>query len=244
MQASIASTDTDASPVNGPAPEDGIGGSARRPDPHEEDLYALRRSLQEQRRVTTLLNAEVQKQTEAREAMEAQLIEANAEIAASWDRRKEMTRVITDRDAKLAEAKSQIQAKIEVIADREAKLADAKSEIDALRERQEEMANVIVNRDAMLAEARGESKANRERRKEIAQVVANRDAKILALNAQIREISQAVSNRNAKISQLKADLQARYEELATLQRHIARSSLSGRAKRLVSPVTRLFRNAL
>lgn len=279
MRASIASADTDG-PVNGPAHETALGGGVRRPDSNEEELNALRRSLQEQRRATTLLNAEVQKQTEAREAMEAQLIEANAEIAASWDRRKEMTRVIADRDSKLAAAKSDIDALRErqeemakTIADRDSELADAKSEIEELRLRQEEMAATISDReaeladtiadweakladahvkiaeaDAKLAEATADAKLNRERRKEIALVVANRDTKIATLNGkiatlngQIKEIGQAVANRNDKISQLKAELEDRYRELATLQRHIARTSFSGRAKRLVSPITRLFR---
>jgi len=158
--------------------EDSLDAGSRRPDPNETELNAVRQSLQDQRRATTLLNAEVQKQTEAREAMEAQLIEANAEIAASWDRRKEMTRVIADRDSKLADAM------------------------------------------AKLAEANAEAKLNRERRKEAAQLVANRDA---------------------EISELRADLQDRYRELATLQRRIARTSLSGWAKRLASPFARLFR---
>lgn len=187
MRTSIAPTETNAGPVKSKARQDESGAGLERPDSHDEEIEALKRSLREQRRATTLLNAEVQKQTEAREAVEAQLIEANAEIAASWERRKEMTRVIADRDAKLAEANSRLRQADEM--------------------------------ERELAELRSEIKASRERRKEIARVVANRDA---------------------KISQLKADLQARYGELAALQRHISRSSLSGRTKRLVRPVTRLL----
>lgn len=146
-------------------------GDVQSPASHEEEIAALRRALQEQRRATTLLRAEAQKQVEAREAMEAQLIEANAELAASWDRRKEMARVIGDRDAKLA-------------------------------------------------------KLNRE---------------VAQLSARISGRETQIANREDKIAQLRSELKARYEELGALQRHIARSSLSGRAKRAAAPIKRLFR---
>jgi chromosome segregation ATPase len=195
-------TDYRAEPAETGAQQDR---SAARPgarDDREQQLEALQRSLQEQRRATTLLNAELQKQIEAREAIEAQIVEANAEIAASWDRRKEMTRVIADRDAKLAESLAQLENLRQELAQREA----TQEQLDQ------------VTRE--LAEARAEAKTNRERRKEISRVVANRDA---------------------KLAQLKAELHARYEEMAALQPHIARTSLSVRARHLVRPLTRLFR---
>ena len=65
------------------------------------DAAALKAMLQEQRRKTTLLNADLHKQIEARETLEAQLIEAQAELEASRARRKEMARVIANRDAKI-----------------------------------------------------------------------------------------------------------------------------------------------
>jgi chromosome segregation ATPase len=49
----------------------------------------------------TLLNADLHAQYEARETLEAQLIEAQAELEASRARRKEMARVITNRDQKI-----------------------------------------------------------------------------------------------------------------------------------------------
>jgi len=214
LRASMASTEIGTGSIEGPRQEDRIDPGVQRPGPYLEELNALKQSLQEQRRANTLLNAQVQMQTEAREAIEAQLIEANAEIADSWDHRKEMARVITDRDSKLTKANRE--------------LAQARSEIELLRRQIDEL--------------RAESAVNRERHKATAQMVINRDGKISVLRAQIEELAGAVSNRNAKIAQLKADIHARYEELATLQRHIDRTSLSGRAKRLMRPVIRLFRS--
>lgn len=77
---------------------------ARAPGMHEtqsSDAIGLKAMLQEQRRKTTLLNADLHKQIEARETLEAQLIEAQAELEASRARRKEMARVIANRDAKI-----------------------------------------------------------------------------------------------------------------------------------------------
>lgn len=65
------------------------------------DGAGLKAMLQDQRRKTTLLNADLHKQIEARETLEAQLIEAQAELEASRARRKEMARVIANRDAKI-----------------------------------------------------------------------------------------------------------------------------------------------
>lgn len=81
-----------------------------------EEIQALKRLLQDQRRRTTLLNADLQRQIEAREAVQAQLIEAHAELAASRDRRKEMARVITDREAKVAALNDEIRSRYEELA--------------------------------------------------------------------------------------------------------------------------------
>jgi hypothetical protein len=102
------------------------GGASKTPG--SDQINALKTALQEQRRALTLLNAEAEKQREAREALEIQLIEANAEIVASWDRRKEMSRVIADRDA----------------------------EIKAQRQRRKEMAQIIDQHKALVAEQRAE----------------------------------------------------------------------------------------
>jgi chromosome segregation ATPase len=75
------------------------------------EVLALKRSLQDQRRRLTLLSADMQRQVEAREAVQAQLMEANIELAASRDRRKEMARVITNREAKVAELNAQLEAR-------------------------------------------------------------------------------------------------------------------------------------
>jgi chromosome segregation ATPase len=229
LRTSIASTDTPPRPLKGEADGDSSVAGVVRPASLEAEIEALKRSLQEQRRATTLLNAETQRQTEAREAMEAQLIEANAEIAASWDRRKEMTRVIGDREDKLADAKAELEASREQVA----RLSEERDSLLALRDRQAEL-------ERELGEARLEANVNRERRKEIALVVTNRDAKIAQLRAQVEEMGRIVSNRDEKIAQLRAELQARYEEMAKLERHIERTSLSGRTRRFFRPITRLF----
>jgi predicted RNase H-like nuclease (RuvC/YqgF family) len=77
-----------------------VAGFARA-GPQASDISTLKSMLQEQRRKATLLNADLHKQIEAREALETQLIEAQAELEASRERRKEMARVITNRDTKI-----------------------------------------------------------------------------------------------------------------------------------------------
>lgn len=74
------------------------------------DAATLKAMLQEQRRKATLLNAELEKQVEATEALEVQLIEAQAEIQASRARRKEMARVIANREAKIARVYEELAA--------------------------------------------------------------------------------------------------------------------------------------
>ena len=138
MQTSTPRTEVKSRPAESRAPEADQGSG--RTDSYKEEIEALKRSLQEQRRATTLLTAELRIQTEAREALEAQLIEANASIAASWERRKEMTRVIAARDAKLAEVNAEIKAHRErrkeisrVVADRDQKIAELYQELAKLQ---------------------------------------------------------------------------------------------------------------
>jgi len=80
------------------------------------DVESLKALLQEQRRNATLLNADLQQQIEAREALEAQLIEAQAEIAANRARRKEMARVINNREAKISRLNEEVTARYEDLA--------------------------------------------------------------------------------------------------------------------------------
>ena len=95
----------------------GTGGSwTAAPPPGDDEIQALKRALQDQRRRTTLLNAEMQREIEAREAIQAQLMEAHAELAASRDRRKEMARVITNREQKIATLNEQLQVRYEELA--------------------------------------------------------------------------------------------------------------------------------
>ena len=66
-----------------------------------DEVQALKNALQEQRRRLTLLNVDMQREIEAREAIQAQLMDALAELEASRNRRKEMARVIANRDQQL-----------------------------------------------------------------------------------------------------------------------------------------------
>jgi len=68
-----------------------------------EEIEKLRAALQEQRRQTTLLNAELYELKAANSDLEVQLKDLRTELVASRERRKEMARVIGRRDAELAE---------------------------------------------------------------------------------------------------------------------------------------------
>ena len=81
-----------------------------------DELQDLKRALQDQRRRATLLSADIQRQIEAREAVEVQLMEVQDELTASQNRRKEMARVITNREAKIAQLNEQLQARYEELA--------------------------------------------------------------------------------------------------------------------------------
>lgn len=67
----------------------------------EEELKSAKAALQEQRRTTTLLNAEMQELKDSGDDLESELRDARAEVAATRARRKEMARVIANRDAQL-----------------------------------------------------------------------------------------------------------------------------------------------
>ncbi len=212
-------TSTEKKPDAGPsAPLQDSGAGAR--NGGESELQSLKRSLQEQRRATTLLNAEVQRQIEAREAMEAQLLEANAEIASSWERRKEMTRVIGDRETKLAQASVEAEAAKASVAELEAKLAEAEK--------------ALVDGEAKL-EAAQKTIAHREQR------LASRDSKIAHLGGIVDRLKGNIETLNGRVTTLKAELQARYEELAEMQRYVARNSFSGWVRRASGPLRRIFR---
>ncbi len=80
---------------------------------------------------------------------------------------------------------------------------------------------------AQLIEAKAEVTKSRNRQKEMARVIAGRDKKI--------------AEGEAKITHLRTELQARYEELAVMQRLLLGSSLSGRGKASVRYVGHCIR---
>jgi septal ring factor EnvC (AmiA/AmiB activator) len=82
---------------------------------------------------------------------------------------------------------------------------------------------------AQLVEARSEITKSRNRQKEMARVIARRDQKI--------------AQDEKELAQLRSELQARYEELAAVQRLLLRSSRSGRAEapvRYLGSIVRTF----
>ena len=77
----------------------------------------LKRLVQELRRQTTLMNAELHEQREANEELEFQLLkvrsqlqQTRSELVASRERRKEMGRIIAKRDAELQARYSELAA--------------------------------------------------------------------------------------------------------------------------------------
>ena len=67
----------------------------------KQEIAFLKGSRQDERRQMTLLSAELQQVTDARDATEAQLQSVKAELAASQARRKEAARVIARRDGEI-----------------------------------------------------------------------------------------------------------------------------------------------
>jgi chromosome segregation ATPase len=128
----MTSLETTAEPADRPRAR-GLRPEFSRAPAQAEEIELLKRSLQELRQAVTLLNAQVQVQTEAREAIEAQLLEANAEIAASWNRRKEMAAVIQDRDAKLSLAEQQAKQLALTLGHRDARVAHLNGLVERLK---------------------------------------------------------------------------------------------------------------
>lgn len=79
----------------------------------EQRLQDAKDALQQQRRRSTLLDAERQRAQDVVDALGAELAEAQAESAASRSRRKEMARVITNREEKIAALRQELQARYE-----------------------------------------------------------------------------------------------------------------------------------
>lgn len=67
----------------------------------EEESKAIKATLQDQRRTTTLLTAQVEELKDRGDDLEAELRDARDEVAATRSRRKEMARVIASRDAQI-----------------------------------------------------------------------------------------------------------------------------------------------
>lgn len=184
----------------------------------DQDISALRRALQEQRRATTLLHAEREQERQLREALEAQLVEANAEIVSSWDRRKEMARVLGELQTRFAQVSAERKDLSQQIAKLERTVAQREQTISKLEQ-------IVSNRDQAISKLE-QVVAQRD------QVIANREEALAKRDVALSKREMVIANRDEKIRQLKAELQARYEDVAALQRHMVDSTLSGKAKRL------------
>jgi uncharacterized protein (DUF3084 family) len=196
----------------------------------DQDIRTLQRALQEQRRATTLLHAETEKERQLREALEAQLIEANAEIVASWDRRKEMARVMGELQTRLAQVSAERKDLTQQVSRLERAVSQREQTISKLEQ-------VISRRDQAISKLE-QVVAQRD------QVISNREEALSKRDVALAKREMVVQNRDEKIRQLKAELQARYEDLAALQRSIVESSLSGRAKRLTRKAKGFARKTL
>lgn len=168
--------------------------------PAEQDVEALKRTLQEKRRALTLAQAEAEKERELREALQAQLLDANAEIVASWDRRKEMARVISDQQAKLAHVK------------------EADNRVADLEKRIRRLEQVVANRDEAIAK-RDKVLASRQ------DVIANREAKISELKAQLRARYEELAVLERHIVQ--STISGKAKRLARQARNLTRKSFQG-----------------
>lgn len=214
--------------------------------PGAQEISLLKRSLQEQRRALTLAQAEAERERQLREALEAQLLEANAEIVASWDRRKEMARVIGEQQAQLAAAGAGRKQADQNVSRLEKQIARRDEEIASLKailaSRDEALANVkaiVARRDEALAKSKNILASRDEALANVKAVVAGRDEALAKRDEAIAKRDKAlagrdqvIANREEKIKELKAELRARYEELAALQRRIVNSTFSGKARQL------------
>jgi uncharacterized protein (DUF3084 family) len=224
----------------------------------DQDIRTLQRALQEQRRATTLLHAETEKERQLREALEAQLIEANAEIVASWDRRKEMARVMGELQTRLAQVSAerkdltqQVSRLERAVSQREQTISKLEQVVFKREEVISQLKQLVSNREQSVTELKQVISRRDQAISKLEQVVAQRDQVISNREEALskRDVALAkremvVQNRDEKIRQLKAELQARYEDLAALQRSIVESSLSGRAKRLTRKAKGFARKTL
>jgi chromosome segregation ATPase len=79
---------------------------------------------------------------------------------------------------------------------------------------------------AQLIEATAQIAKSRDRQKEMARVIASRDIKIAEREAEIARL-------RTELAQSQAELHTRYEELATLERRLLRSSQPESAKSMI-----------
>jgi hypothetical protein len=150
-----------------------------------------------------------------REALQAQIASVAAEAEGRLQRQKEAS------DAEL----EALQAQITALAFEAKQVGTLKQSLQEQRRRatltDAELHQLNVARqdiEAQLYEARSQIAAHRARRKEAARVIADREAKIATLSR---------------------DIQTRFEELATLQRHALRFSAVWRLKQLRNSVKRI-----
>lgn len=194
-----------------------------------DDLDVLRREVEAQKRANILIRAEIEKERNAREALQFQLLETNAEVVASWDRRKEMARVIGERDSELAN----LRAMQKEFTDALPELERLRVEVKEANERRKEMVAIINDRDGKVARLRESAEQNAAAIKERSARIAELREELTAANERRKEMAKLITERRVKIEELQKQLHARFAELAILQRHIADHTIAGQAKRAV-----------
>ena len=82
----------------------------------EQQVQQVKQALQQQRRETTLLRADLEQSQRTIDSLRSQLADVQAESSASRARRKEMARVISNRETKIAALTEELQARYRELA--------------------------------------------------------------------------------------------------------------------------------
>ncbi len=164
----------------------------------------LRATIQELRRKTTIMAAELFEMDEIRacgEEASLQLEEARSKILASNNRRKEMARVIADRNAKIESLNRANELRNSEIENISAGIRSCEERLQAYR----------ASSEAQMQDAKSRLKTSHARRKEMALLIAKRDA---------------------TISNLQGQLESAHDQITTLERDV-RSSVTWWLKKIV-----------
>jgi chromosome segregation ATPase len=184
------------------ADEVNVAGANETPQSEVEDLQT---TIQQLRRKTTIMAAELYELEEIRAARDdaaMQLQEARAQIIISNNRRKEMARVIANRNAKIERLESANELLNRELHDISADLKDREEQLEA---RRNEIELLSAERDASIADS-----------KEQLQRADEQVAAIADLEGQLQRAQEQV----AAIADLKGQLHRAHEQVAALKPHL------------------------